>query len=240
MAKKNVATVFHMRNQLRQKFLEDLGWQEQDLNNFYRGLEAEEFQPESLFLDLIVNGFASTPEMMTATPTWWRERAPRNVAKQDWYQSALAYALSPVRPANEVLFVDFWERDLANDDLNEALSLHARLLRSGMKVNLVWLGWSPTLLENWQQEGMSSAADAEERLYEQLNALGFEPWVVPVTDPLGALVGARRLANSLGVESRMPLLMVPAFGNDRLIQANWYLKTKARFGQALGDRGETR
>lgn len=236
MAARVLATVFHQRSTLRRKFLEEVGWQAQDLEDFYQNLQAESFQPESLLLDLLLNSFSSAPEMLQRRPIWWRERA-RAIPRQLWYQNLLSFALSPALANDEVVFVDFWEQELANDDLCEALALHCDLARSGRKLNIVWLCWSASLLENWQQEGASVAALKEDRLVELIYALGFEPILVPVTDPLGALIGARRLVQGVGAPAstaRLPLLVLPAIGNDKLVRANWYMKTKARFSEAMG------
>jgi hypothetical protein len=133
---------------------------------------------------------------------------------------------------NEVLYVDFREDELAKDPgLIEALRASAR-----GDLRLGWVCWSHTLLEHWQREGMGEVEERERKLRAVLANLGWEPCSVPVTDPLGAALAAKSFAEE-AENGKRRLLLFPAFGNDRLVHANWLGKTISRFESAQGEGG---
>lgn len=233
MASRELSTVFHNR-QLRRNFLETLGWTNADFSDFQANLKAETYRPESLLLDLFVNGFNGTPdaEARYRTLVWWRERAPK-LERAEWFLAAVGYAQAlAANNASETLLVDFWERELDADNLAEALALGRGLARS-KSPTLGWICWSHSVLEAWQQEGMGEAAAREERLANFFAAQGLGALFVPVTDPLGALVVARRLVTA--TLERPSVIVMPAFGNDKLVHANWLMKTIARYEAAAKD-----
>src|SRR6185295_6434026 len=103
-------------------FLETIGWSVDDYGDFQANLKAESYQPESLLLDLFVNGFNGTPDVDQnhRTLVWWRERA-KSLARNQWFLAAVGYAhLLATAGANEALVVDFWERELESENLAEA------------------------------------------------------------------------------------------------------------------------
>lgn len=235
MAAREFATVFHNRAQFRRKFLDELGWSPEDFSEFQENLKAEAYPPEALFLDLFSNGFNGTPDMNQTyrSLVWWRERAPK-LARPQWFLAAVGYAKAlAAKSAPEVLLVDFWERELDTENLAEALYLSREFANKG-KISIQWVCWSHSLLESWQQEGMGEASAREERLSSYFRAQGMEPVFVPVTDPLGSLVAAKRMAG--GEKLGAHVVVMPSFGNDKLVHANWYMKTVARFGAAMEGR----
>jgi len=73
MGAKEFSSVFS-RGVFRKKFLEDIGWQENDLHDFRKNLEEGFYKPEALFLDLFVNAFTGTPTANEEYRNfiWWR------------------------------------------------------------------------------------------------------------------------------------------------------------------------
>lgn len=227
-----VATVFHNRGQFRRTFLDDIGWSSEDFSEFRTNLQAESYRPETLFLDLFTNGFNGTPDAQEVyrSLVWWREKAPK-LTREQWFLAAVGYARAlAAKNAPEVLLVDFWERELNTENLAEAIALGNELGKSGA-VAIQWICWSNTLVEAWQQEGMGESVEREQKLAAFFRLQGLEPIFVPVTDPLGALLAAKKMA-----KNPAQVLVLPSFSNDKLVHANWYMKTVARFSAAAEGR----
>src|SRR3989338_4813215 len=161
MAAREYSTVFH-NGQLGRNFLETIGWTADDFADFQTNLKNEDYRPESLLLDLFVNGFNGAPDETGAyrNLVWWRERSP-SVARSQWFLAAVGYAQAlAAAGTNERLVVDFWERELETENLAEALSL-TRSLAAGNKPAIGWVCWSHSLLESWQRAGMGDSVDRE-------------------------------------------------------------------------------
>ncbi len=224
---KEVATVFHPRGMFVRKTLESIRWNKDDLEDFREQLSEENPEPESLFLDFFINALSMKSPVRV---NWWREHAP-NLAKDQWWLAALGYANAKSKEnADELLLIDFYERDLDHDNCVEAIGY---LTKSWAKRRLpvVLLCWSESLLRSWQQEGIGLAANREESLYARFDALDLNAFVVPVTDPMGAIVAG--VEENLLSGEKPSVIVLPSFGNDKLVQANWRMKTETRIQEAL-------
>lgn len=224
---KEVATVFHPRGVFIRRALESIRWSKEDICDLQEQLNEENPEPESLFLDFFVNALSLNSPVRV---NWWREHAP-NLVSEQWWPAALGYARANQRAKrDEILLIDFYERDLARDNCVETLALIAKSWqRSPLPVIL--LCWSESLLRSWQQEGIGLAANREESLYARFEAWGFDTKVVPVTDPMGAILAGAAAAEPS--QDRPTVLILPSFGNDKLVQANWRMKTESRIREAL-------
>ena len=228
---KEVATVFHSRGAFVRRALKSIRWSKEDICDLQEQLSEENPEPEFLFLDFFVNALVNALSLENPVRiNWWREHAPNLVGEQ-WWPAALGYAKANYRAKrDEFLLIDFYERDLARDNCVESLALIARTWQAS-PLPIILLCWSDSLLRSWQQEGMGSAANREESVYAHFEALGFNTKVVPVTDPMGAILAGSDAANS-NLE-RPSILVLPSFGNDKLVQANWRMKTENRIREAL-------
>lgn len=215
-------SVFHNKQQLRRRYLEELAWSEQDFRDFCSSLGAEDLDPESLFIDLFSN--ALTVPNAEAKPRellWWRERVPAALPLSLRNQAALGYALA--QPAGSTCIVELREQELESEDCRDALAV-SRGLRGEPKI--VWLLWSHSLVAGWQRGEGEEGAELIERLYARFAALKINPLFISATDPLGSVLAARSVLTS---NEGVPVVVFPAFGRDRLVRDHWAQKTLARF-----------
>lgn len=227
---REIATVYHPRGMFLRKPLDAIRWSKADLEDFQDQLASESPEPESVFLDFFVNALS----LQKATKiSWWREFAP-NLAADQWWQAAVGYARAKKFTQNrELLLVDFYERDLGLDRCSEAIQFVVQEWQrsSAVRIPIVFLCWSETVLQNWQQESVGSANAREEMLIARLESYGLRTVTVPVIDPIGAIVAGAEL-DLLDLDTPT-VVVLPSFGNDKLVQANWRMKTEARIREAL-------
>ena len=230
MGARESATVFHSKGTFIKKQLDRMSWTERDLQLYAADLEDSENCPESLFLDFFVNGMAGLDSTkVSAEVDWWREKAPM-LSLEQWWLGAVGYArASRMAGQNRCVLVDFWEKSLLGDSWVESFE-QSRLLNKEFPGSLLWVCWSNSVLENWQQEELGLAKQRVEALDGTFQAFGMRPLFVPVTDPLGAFVAAREMRED---ESGTTLLVLPSFGNDKLVNASWHMKTVSQYARGM-------